>query len=207
MFSLIKKPRYFELTCVSNFICRTWSLPFDDPHVYRFWPARSVGCQMDSGMWLESRYWDKIKTHAIVDTPANCWFIYKVHSLRHDSYDRDLVIIFAANHCVSGQMVKSISWQQPGTLSQWEGFNFKGWPMRGSWQVLTRDMDTSRVMEVFWPEAWCIQCVWWQFPGFWLGHFDNQGSWLAAQRDVFIKLLSPASRALWSHKASQGDCQ
>ena len=62
-------------------------------------------------------------TRHIVDTPADCWFIYEVHHslLRHDSYDRELIIIFAANHSVSGQMVK---YQYPDTAGNIE-------PMRG----------------------------------------------------------------------------
>ena len=87
-------------------------------------------------------------------TETDCWFIYKV--LVHTSSrftDRDLIIIFTANQCGSGQMVKSISWWQPATISQWEGRKSEGWPMRG---LVTSGMC--------WHVTW-TQAEWWKFFG------------------------------------------
>ena len=121
---------------------------------------------MDTGMWPESRYYGTTSRHKTYTSrqPAliigirdwlTCWFIYKVllHSHRHVWLDTDLIIIFAANHCGSGQMVKSISWLLPGTIGQWEDWTCADWPMRG-----------LRTCCMCWHVTW-TQAEWWKFFG------------------------------------------
>ena len=177
---------------------------------------------MDTGMWPESWYYGTTSRHktytsrqpALVDSRylhrhrLTCWFIYKVwlHSHRHISLNRDLIIIFAANHCGGGQMVKSISWLLPGTIGQWEGLTCAYWPMKG-----------LRTCSMCWHMTW-TQAERWKFFGPGRDVFNmSSDSFLASdwlnctllighwERQVFLNLLTSTSRALWSHKA--GDCQ
>ena len=211
---------YWRSTCVSSFISRTWSLWWPQPGQTRDSVARGD----EGGMFIDFdppgesdvRWTRGCDLNPDIETtwrhkpysrqPPS--FIYKVfvHSLpvtfrwqRLDNYFHRKSLWQWSNGQIN-ILIAACNNQPMRRPQVWRLTNEKP---RDKWHVLTRDMDTSRVMEVFWPRAWCIQCVGWHFPSLWLAHFYIPSFWLAAGWQVFWNLLTSTSRALWSHKARQ----
>ena len=175
----------FALTCMSTLISRTRSLWWpqtrvsvanreEGGNVYRFWPDTGVsdvrwtqGCDQNPII-----LWDNIKTQNIYwQTTCSwytdwltCWSIYNISTTLPPSC--------MAGHRLDNYFCRKSLWQWSNGQINILIAAWNNWPMRGldmCWltnerpqdmlHVLTRDMDTSRVMEVFWPRAWCIQYV------------------------------------------------